>query len=227
MTGRILRFIGIVLMSLTIAFQILGAVGSSCVALGAEKYASMAPLAPFKWLYQILILLTLAIALYGVKTTVALVKGKTGSFKIALIVLIGVLVLSGIQMVVSEILRGKSAPTNVRVYLTAFTLLVLLLLRLPKIWQKVGFESESTSTGVSAGMALFLPGVMALSVHLWAGSTHTFNGVNYADAWRIPLNLVGWGLVLVGVLIIASQCLKIGIIEGAKDFRELEGYGLK
>ena len=45
--GKFLRFIGIVFMGLTAAFTILGGVGTTCVALAAEKYDSMLAIAPY------------------------------------------------------------------------------------------------------------------------------------------------------------------------------------
>ncbi|MDD5468872.1 MAG: hypothetical protein PHS96_13805 [Anaerolineales bacterium] len=200
MSGKIIRFVAIALMGLTVAIHLLGAVGSSCVALGAEKYASMAALAPYKWLYQALALLTLAASIWGIRATVSLARGKAGSYKTALLVLLVTLVLAGIQMAASQALRGKSQPNDVRVYTTLFTLAVFLLLRIPRIWQKAGFERGADSaSGSGAGMALLLAGVLTLTVHLWAGPSHMLGGVNYADAWRTAITWLGWALSGAGV----------------------------
>lgn len=199
MSGKIIRVVAVALMGLTVAFHLLGAIGSSCVALGAENYESMAALAPYKWLYQALVVLTLAAAIWGIRATVALARGKAGSFKAALLVLLVTLVLAGVQMGASQALRGKSQPNDMRVYITLFTLAVFLLLRIPGIWAKAGFERNASSdSGAGAGIAMLLAGALTLTAPLWAGPSHLLGGVNYADAWRETLPLLGWGLALAG-----------------------------
>ena len=51
--AKALRGVAITLMGLTLVFTLLGGVGTTCVALGAEKYDSMALLVPYKPLYQV------------------------------------------------------------------------------------------------------------------------------------------------------------------------------
>jgi hypothetical protein len=61
--GRILRIIGIILMALAVAFNLLGGIGTSCVTLNPMGWSpAMAKLAPYQWLY-ILTLFTLAVML--------------------------------------------------------------------------------------------------------------------------------------------------------------------
>ena len=45
---------------------------------------------------------------------------------------------AGVQTFVSIALRGKGAPQNMRFYITTFTLVVFLILRLPPIWKLIG-----------------------------------------------------------------------------------------
>jgi len=59
--SKFMRFIGILFMSLTAALTVLGGVGTSCAALFPTKWDSMAPLAPFQWLYILYVLVTTAI----------------------------------------------------------------------------------------------------------------------------------------------------------------------
>ena len=49
--AKFLRFIGILFMSLTAGFTVLGGAGTSCAALFPTNWDSMAPLAPYQWLY--------------------------------------------------------------------------------------------------------------------------------------------------------------------------------
>jgi hypothetical protein len=53
--GRILRVIGIILMALTVVFNLLGGIGTSCVALNPTGWSpAMAKLVPYQWLYMLL-----------------------------------------------------------------------------------------------------------------------------------------------------------------------------
>ena len=65
--AKALRGVAITLMGLTLVFTLLGGVGTTCVALGAEKYDSMALLVPYKPLYQVLVVVSLTV---GVAVTV-------------------------------------------------------------------------------------------------------------------------------------------------------------
>ena len=58
--GKVLRWVGIILMGLTAAFTIMGGAGTTCVALAAENYDSMVEIAPYKWLYVIFVIATIA-----------------------------------------------------------------------------------------------------------------------------------------------------------------------
>ena len=54
--AKFLRFIGILLMGVTAGFTLLGGIGTSCVALNPTGFSeSMAKLAPFQWLYLLLV----------------------------------------------------------------------------------------------------------------------------------------------------------------------------
>jgi len=199
--GKILRFAAILLLGLTAIFHLLGGAGTSCVAFFAEKWDSMAAIVPYKWLYIVFVLVTLVIGVIAIRATIRLARGKAGSYRNALNILIVALIVSGAHMAASEILRGSSAPTSMRVYLNALTLLIFLLLRIPGIFEKIAFESipPGNERGAAAGGAMILMGITTLTVHLWAGGTHTWgDGVNYADVWHAPLTAAGWLLVAAG-----------------------------
>jgi hypothetical protein len=74
--GVILRYVAIVLMSLTAAFTVLSGVGTTCVALAAEKFGSMSVLAPYKWLYMLFVIFTLAVGILGIRSSIMLIKGR-------------------------------------------------------------------------------------------------------------------------------------------------------
>ena len=209
--GKVLRFIAILLMGLNAIFHLLGGAGTSCVALFAERWESMAGIVPYKWLYILFVLVTLVVAVYAIRATIQLARSKPGSYRNALLILIVALLVSGAHMATSEILRGSSAPTSMRVYLNALTLVVFLLLRIPGIYEKIGFENNSARNerGGAAGAAMILMGITTLTVHLWAGSTHTWaDGINYADVWHGQLTAAGWLLVTVGLITAAFPLMR-------------------
>jgi hypothetical protein len=202
--AKFLRFVAIVLMGLTAAFTLLSGVGTTCVALAAENYDSMAALVPYKWLYVLFVLLTTAIGVLGVRAVVMLVKGRTNAYRAALITLSLGILIGGIHIAVSRSLRGSSMPVDPVVYMTGLTLIVFLLLRLPGLREKARFEraeGDDESVGPkAAAISLLLSGALTLSVGHWAAPAHIMNGgVNYANAFHVPMTVAGWGLILFGI----------------------------
>ena len=198
--AKFLRFIGIVLMGLTGGFTLLGGIGTTCAALFPTKYDSMAALAPFQWLYILFVITGIAIGLWGIWATVKLVRGTAGSYKMSLQALIAGTLVGGLHIYMSQMLRGKSMPVDAVVYTTVFTLAIFLLFRIPSIWQGVNFDKGNTKSNLPAGgAAAILLGIMTLTIHHTMGSTHTWGGINYADAFNTAMTLTGLGLLLIGV----------------------------
>ena len=78
--GKTLRFIGILLMGITALFTIAGGLGTSCVALNPTGFGeSMAPVAPFQWLYIIFVVVTTAIGVMAARAVFLLAKGRPNS----------------------------------------------------------------------------------------------------------------------------------------------------
>ena len=199
-SAKFLRFIGIVLMAMTGGFTLLGGIGTSCAALFPAKWESMAPLAPFQWLYILFVLTGIAIGVWGIWATVKLVKGTSDSYKMSLQVLIAGVVICFIHIYMSRMLRGKSMPVDAVVYTTVLTLIVFLLFRLPFLWNGVNFDKGSDKTSnLAGGAAAILLGIFTLTIQFTMGSTHTWGGINYADAFNAAMTLIGSALVLGGV----------------------------
>ena len=137
--GKFFRFIGIVFMGLTAAFTILGGAGTTCVALAAERYDSMVAIAPYKWLYVIFVITTIAAGVLMARATVMLVRGKPSAYRDTIISLIAGIVIGVIHMLVSRNLRGSSMPVDAVTYTAVLTLIIFLLFHLPGVWQKVDF----------------------------------------------------------------------------------------
>ena len=201
--AKFLRFIGIVLMALTGGFTLLGGIGTSCAALFPTNWESMAPLAPFQWLYILFVLAGTAIGVGGIWATVKLVKGTPDSYKMSMQALVTGVVIGFIHIYASRALRGKSMPVDAVVYTTVLTLVVFLLFRIPAIWQGVNFD-KGGSNRTAGGAAAIILGAMTLTIQYTMGSTHTWGGINYADAFNLGMTLTGIGLLLLGAGILIS-----------------------
>lgn len=162
----------------------------------------MAGLVDFKWLYQLFVLLNVAVGIAGIWAVVNLVRGKQHAYRNAVIVLVVGLLVSGVHMATSEILRGASAPNNMRVYVNLFTLALFLFFRIPFIWRQIDWEGGRGS-GAAAGLAMIVGGLMALTVQMWSGPTHTWGGINFADVWHTELLIVGSVFLFCGLLLLA------------------------
>ncbi len=205
--ARFLRFIGIVLMGLTGGFTLLGGIGTSCAAFNPIGFGdSMALLAPFQWLYILFVLVGVVLGIMGIRATIMLVRGSDKSYRYALIVLIAGVVIGFIHIFASRALRGKSMPVDAVVYTTLLTLVIFLLFKVPTIWQGVDFAKAKTSQNKPAGgAAAILLGIMTLTIQFTMGTTHTWGGINYADAFNASMTVIGIGLLLLGVGIFVSM----------------------
>jgi hypothetical protein len=197
--AKFLRFIGIVLMALTGGFTLLGGIGTTCAALFPTNYESMAPLAKLQWLYILFVLLGVALGVMGIRATIALIKGADKSYRDALYTLIAGVVVGFIHIFVSRALRGKSMPVDAVVYTTVLTLIVFLLFRIPAIWQGVDFaKAKANQNKPAAGASAILLGLLTLTIQYTMASTHTWGGVNYADAFNTAMTMAGIGLLSLG-----------------------------
>jgi hypothetical protein len=197
--AKFLRFIGILLMGLTGGFTLLGGIGTTCAALFPTKYESMTALAPFQWLYILFVIAGIAIGLWGIWAAIKLVKGTSDSYVMSLQALIAGVLIGGFHIYMSQMLRGKSMPVDAVVYTTVFTLAVFLILRIPFIWQGVDFGKDNTKNNLPAGGAsAIMLGLMTLTIQYTMSSTHTWGGVNYADAFNTSMTVIGVGLLLLG-----------------------------
>ena len=203
--AKFLRFIGIVLMSLTGGFTFLGGVGTFCAAVFPQKYESMAGLIPFQWLYILFMLGTIAIGIWGIWAAIKLIKGTTDSYWMSLYALIAGVLVGGFHIYMSRMLRGKSMPVDAVVYTTVLTLAIFLLFKIPAIWQGVDFSKAKASDNKKAGgAAAIVVGLFTLTVQYTMGSTHTWGGVNYADAFNTSMTVIGMGLLVLGAGLFVS-----------------------
>lgn len=207
--AKFLRFIGIVLMGLTAGFTLLGGVGTTCAAFFPTNFESMAPLASFQWLYILFVLVGIALGVMGIRATVQLVRGADKAYRDALVVLIAGVAVGVIHILASRALRGKSMPVDAVVYTTLLTLVIFLLFRIPQIWQGVNFDrGGGHNEHTAGGAAAILVGIMTLTIQYTMAATHTWNGVNYADAFNTAMTLCGLGCLLLGGVIWAKPVVQ-------------------
>ncbi len=202
--AKFLRLIGIVLMGLTGGLTLLGGIGTTCAALFPTKYESMASLAPFQWLYILFVVLGIAIGVWGIWGTIKLVRGASDSYLMSIQALIAGILVGGIHIYMSRMLRGKSMPVDAVVYTTVLTLAIFLLFRIPYIWQGVNFTKGNTKGNLPAGgTAAIALGILTLTIQYTMASTHTWGGVNYADVFNTSMTGIGFGLLLLGAAFIS------------------------
>ena len=199
--SALFRSLAIILMALTVLFTLMGGIGTTCVAFGAEKYDSMKGLVPYKPLYQALVFISIAAGIWGVVIIVKLVRGGNKLYLHAIIMLIIGTVTSGIQTAVSQSVRGSSAPVNIRFYITTFTLIIYLLFRIPAIWERIQFDKsmKDRSNKTATGASLIVCGIIMLTTYYWTGSTHF---VDWIDIIQIPLIGGGVSMLLSGIILI-------------------------
>ena len=120
--AKLLRIVGIVLMSLTAAFTLMGGAGTSCVALNPTGFGGkFAGIASFQWLWILFVLIGVAAGILGVRAVVLLIKGSKKAYRAAIIALLLGTILNAIHMVASRSLRGSSMPVDGVLYMNILT----------------------------------------------------------------------------------------------------------
>ncbi len=209
MFGKLLRIIGIVLLGITAVITILSGIGTTCVALDPVKY-EMVDIEPYQWLYILYVIVGLIIGVMGILAVIALIRNKPTGYRAALRALTLGLVTGGLHMATSRALRGNSMPLDFIVYATALTLAVFLLFRIPAVWNQINFTGKDDDiSGLGAGVAMIVGGVVILTVQLWAGSTHLINGINYADVWHTQMTIIGGTLAVAGSSLLLGTTMNI------------------
>jgi len=199
--AKILRFIGILFMSLTAGFTILGGAGTSCAALLPTKWESMAPLAPYQWLYILYVLVTIAIGVLGIRAVVRLVKGHKDGYKSAMIALVAGVIIGGLHIYTSRMLRGSSMPVDAVVYITVLTMVIFLIFRIPAIWKGVDYSKAPRKEKKKAAGVSIVVGILCLTIQYFMASTHTWNGINYANAFQSAMTISATICLVVGTLL--------------------------
>jgi hypothetical protein len=201
--AKALRILGIVFMSLTAAFTLMGGAGTTCVALNPAGFGGkFSGIAPFQWLWILFVLVGVAAGIMGVRAVVLLVKGTQNAWRYTLIALLIGTGINAIHLLASRALRGGSMPVDGVLYMNVITLVIFLLFRIPGIWQGVDYEKpagEKKSGKNAAAIALVATGLLTMTIQFIMAPTHTMGGFNYADVWHTALTLIGIALILSGI----------------------------
>lgn len=208
-TAKILRVLAIILLGMTAGINLLGGAGTYCAAFSNNVGYRMAfkAIMDYRWIYQVVMILTIPTGIAGIWALVKLIKGKSDAYKLSLILLIIGTILGGTQFITSMVLRGKATPANVKFFTNAVTLIYFAILQLPGI-RKMLDESgpvDKSETNAAGGLVAFLAGILTLTVFFWAGPSHTFFGENWVFVFETPLVVIGALLVVGGFLTILKE----------------------
>lgn len=206
-------------MGITAVFTLMAGIGTTCVAVAAASFGeSMAPIAPYQWLYVLFVLTTTAVGVMMVRATIMIIKSKPQSYRYAIITLILGIVIGAIHMLVSRALRGKSMPTDGVVYFTVLTLILMAIYRIPALWKEIDFSKPAgkADSRNAAAFTLLFSSAAILTAPIWGSATHTFlpGGTNWANAWPVQMNLIGSLMFLAGLGILSSGLFKRLFIAG-------------
>ncbi len=208
---RTLKGGAVVLLGLAAVFAVLSGIGTSCVAWSAASYAPFASLAPYGWLFQLLVYANLAAGVVGVAIAFALMRQKRGSYAGSVAVLIVLIVTAVVQMYYSSSLRGVSffatPPTSIRLYVTGAVLLYFLVLRAPFLTKATGMTPSPTAPSQKgvAGAFLVAAGVAVVTAPVWASPGHIVGGYNYVNDLLLPLAISGGFIILGGIGMLTRQ----------------------
>ena len=194
-TGKTLRTVGLIFFGLTTAMNLLGGIGTTCAAFLTRDYPPYWVLIKedMQWLYQGLVITTVLIGLVGIWVTIQLARGKKNAFRNALIVLVIGTILAGIQFYYSLQLFGKATPANMKFFSNVVTLILFLIYLIPGIRERVSFSKNNggTDKNTAGGLAAIVVGILLLTTPVWAGPSHSFQGVNWVNLLQTELNISG------------------------------------
>lgn len=208
-SARILWIVAVVAMGMTAAMNLFGGIGTVCAAFLTDNFPPMLVLMDYQWLYQRLMLITIGVGIAGASVTFALFRGGPNAYRNALIVLVVGTVLGELHTRASLELRGKMAPANVKFYINLFTLILFVILGLPSIRNKISFSQPrgKTEAAAAGGMAALIVGAMMVTLPLWVGDSHTFEGTDWTDVLQPGLTIVGLAFTAGGLSVFLRSVL--------------------
>ncbi len=209
--AKVTRGIALILLGLTVIMTVLGAVGSICISWFPEQYDFPA-LVPYKPVYQTATIFTFVAGGLGLTALIGWLRGKPWAYRLALAALVLGLLTAGTKMFFSARLRGSTAPTNMRFYLTIVTLVAWLLWgrRVPS-GGNGSAAGPASGSGSAAGVTLLLilGGLLVWGTPWWAGPSHWIRGYNWVRVLEPHLWAAG-GLMLAAAAWRVGRGLRVG-----------------
>jgi len=198
-----------VLLGLSGALTLLGGIGSSCVAFGAEKFgASMAGLIAVKPVLKVLVAVSIITGVFGIVSIARFSRRRPRSAAAILVFLLVGLAASAVQFYLSLTRRGSTAPNDMRLYVTALTLLAFAIARLPGprkfLWGGDANGAKARGSSQGSGAAFLIVGFLTITAPSWCAPTHVLGGSNTAAAFGFTLALAGAAMALGGVFILVA-----------------------
>lgn len=208
----------VVMMSLVAVFSLTSGVGTTCIAWGAENWKPFAKLAAYASTYQAIVIATLIVGFAASIITYAFIRGEKWAYLAAIITVVIGLGFGIWHVNTSMTARGSATPGNLKVYVDALALIVLLIIRIPGIWNKIDLTKpmgkNKGSFNNPIGMAFSFIGLGLVTTPLYAGGSHTFDGVNYVDYLLPELYIYGGISLLVGFTLILLTKFDLRIERG-------------
>ncbi|MFA5537341.1 MAG: hypothetical protein WDA53_09250 [Bacillota bacterium] len=205
LTGFI-RGLIIVFLGATALFNMSSGIGTTCLAFDAASYPPFKKLADYATFYQASVYLYTLAGFALVIITYAFIRAEKWAFWSA----VGVVLVSGVYSVIhvylSRMLRGSSLPNDIRMIADIATLIVLIIVRLPFIWNKIDLTKKpegDASYAIPTGAAFLVSGILLFFVPMMSASSHTIDGVNLAATLQPQINIIASLLVVIGGGLIA------------------------
>jgi len=203
----LVRGAAVLLMTLTTVFHIIGGIGAVCVSFGGPDYRPAMPYIPYQHIYQPITIAVMILGFVFVILTYAMFRGERWAVWTAIGLMALSLIITYIRMRYSLMIRGGTAPTNVRFYITIVTFLYMVITQIPGIRNKVDWKRPLGKTGpysTPGGLALMVAGLFTALSPWGVGSSHVFDGVNYAMIMMKPLVITGSLFMLTGAGLLLS-----------------------
>jgi hypothetical protein len=207
-SGRWLRGLTYVFLGLAAAFTLMGGAGTSCAANNPAKYDSLIGLVPYQAIYKQFVITGLVAGIVQLVAMILLIRGKAGSLGLAITTTLSSLLINEIHIVASKTLGGVPQPVYMVFGLNLLALILLLICLIPAVGRYVNFEEGANNKKAAANGAaamLIAAGLGVITAPLWGGSSHTIGGFNYANAWPIAMNLIGFGMIIAGAAILTLR----------------------
>jgi hypothetical protein len=214
-SGKWLRIVTFIFFALATAFTLMGGAGTSCAAF--DPVGNGFPqLENYKLIYKEFVYTGVLAGLVQLVALILLIRGKSGSVGIAIVSILASLFINRIHIVASTILGSVPQPVFMVFGLNLIALLILLVCLIPPVARFTRFEDPARSkkdTGKGVAAATIAAGISVITAPFWAGQSHTIAGYNYANAWPFAMNLIGFGLVIVGTVILFHRPRQFVITE--------------